>query len=62
MLSDPFFLHSIVVTDLKEHIIRVKSDEEIVISGLGFISVTNDEVIKIYTIDNVSVFTRKKLI
>jgi len=47
---------------LKENIIRVKSDEEIVISGLGFISVTNDEVIKIYTLENVSIFTRKKLI
>lgn len=48
--------------NLKENIIRVKNDEEIVISGLGFISVTNDEVIKIYTLENVSVFTRKKLI
>lgn len=48
--------------NLKQNIIRVKSDEEIVISGLGFISVTNDEVVKIYTLENVSVFTRKKLI
>ena len=48
--------------NLKENIVRVKSDEEIVISGLGFISVTNNEVLKIYTLDNVSVFTRKKLI
>lgn len=48
--------------NLKENIVRVKSDEEIVISGLGFISVTNNEVLKIYTLENVSVFTRKKLI
>ena len=48
--------------NLKENIIRVSSGEDIVISGLGFIKVTNPEVIKIYTLDNVDVYTRPSLI
>lgn len=48
--------------NLKENIIRVKKGEDIVISGLGFIKVTNNDIIKIYTLEGVDVYTRKNLI
>lgn len=48
--------------NLKENIIRVKQDEDIVISGLGFIKVTNNDVIKIYAPEEIDIYTRKKLI
>lgn len=47
---------------LKEHIIRVRPQEDIVISGLGFIRVSNSDVIKLYIRDLVDVYTRKSLI
>lgn len=49
-------------TNLKENIIRVKENEDIVISGLGFIKVTNPGVVKVYTLDGVDCYTRKSLI
>lgn len=48
--------------NLKEHIIRLKNNNDIVISGLGFIKVTNDEIIKIYLKDGIDVYTRTSLI
>lgn len=47
---------------LKENIIRVKEKEDIVISGLGFIKVGLPGIIKIKTLDNVDIYTRKSLI
>jgi len=48
--------------DLKENIVRVKNNEDIVIEGLGFIKVSNPGIIKVYTIDGVDVYTRDSLI
>lgn len=48
--------------DLKENIVRVKKGEDIVISGLGFIKVMKDEVLKVYTLKQVDVYTRTSLI
>lgn len=48
--------------NLKEHTIRIKQGEDIVILGLGFIRVSYCDVIRIYTLDNVDVYTRKSLI
>lgn len=45
-----------------EKIIRVKKNQDIVISGLGFIKVTNDEVIKIYSENDYLIYTRDSLI
>ena len=45
-----------------EKIIRVKKNQDIVISGLGFIHVTNDEVIKINCKYNCLIYTRNSLI
>lgn len=46
----------------KENVIRVKQGEDIVISGLGFIKATKNEVIKVYTFNQVDVYTRTSLI
>ena len=51
-----------VYNHLKENMIRVKKGQDIVISGLGFIKVMKDEVIKIKTLDKVDVYTRTSLI
>lgn len=48
--------------DLIEHSIRVKKYSDIVITGLGFIKVNKDEVIKIWTLPNVDIYVRKSLI
>lgn len=45
-----------------EKIIRVKHNQDIVISGLGFIKVTNDEVIKISCKYDCLIYTRDSLI
>ena len=42
--------------------IKVKSGEDLVIPGLGFIKFTKDEEIKYSVVDNVEVYTRKSLI
>ena len=49
-------------TNLKENVIKVKKGEDIVISGLGFIKVTKTSIFKIYTLENVEVYTRNSLI
>lgn len=46
----------------EKHIIRVHKNEDIVISGLGFIKCTQSDMVVIYTIKGVKVFTRKSLI
>lgn len=48
--------------DLKENIIRVKDNQDIVISGLGFIKTTNSGLFKVYTLDGVDVYARDSLI
>ena len=48
--------------ELKEHIIRVKDHQDIVILGLGFIKVTNADTLKIHILDGVDIYTRKSLI
>lgn len=45
-----------------KHTLNVKENEDIVISGLGFIKVTKSETIDIYTMDNVDVYVRDSLI
>lgn len=47
---------------LNEKIVRVKKNEDIVISGIGFIKATNDEVIKINTKNSYLIYTRCSLI
>ena len=48
--------------ELTANIVRVKENEDIVILGLGFIKVGKPETITVYTLKNVSVYTRKSLI
>lgn len=48
--------------NLKENMIRVKENEDVVIAGLGFIKVTKNGILKVYTIDGVDVYTRESLI
>lgn len=47
---------------LSPYIIHVKSNQDIVILGLGFIKVGKSETITLYTLPNVSVYTRTSLI
>ena len=47
---------------LKENIVRVKENQDVVISGLGFIKVTKNGLLKVYTLDDVDVYTRESLI
>lgn len=49
-------------TKLTPYKIRVKSGEDLVILGLGFIRVGKDEDLMVYTLPNVAVYTRKSLI
>ena len=51
-----------IKTDLEKQVIRVKEGEDIVISGLGFIKVSNSDTINIYTLKGINVYTRKSLI
>ena len=48
--------------NLKEHIIRVKEHQDIVILGLGFIKTTNQDTLKVYLLDGVDIYTRTSLI
>lgn len=50
------------ITNLNYRVINVKSGEDIVINGLGFIKVKKDGIFKIYIYENIEVFTRKSLI
>lgn len=49
-------------TNLVPHKIQVHANEDIVILGLGFIKAMKDEIITVYTLPDVHVFTRKSLI
>ena len=51
-----------VTTDLVKHEIEAKNGFDIVIQGLGFIKVSKTSKFIIYTLDKVSVYTRKSLI
>ena len=51
-----------VSTNLERHDISIKSGEDIVISGIGFIKFMKDEEITLYTINGIKVYTRKSLI
>lgn len=46
----------------KEHVIRVKEHQDIVILGLGFIKVSNPDTLKIYLLNGVDIYTRTSLI
>ena len=48
-------------TSLEKHTIKVKENEEVVVSGLGFIKL-EPCTLDIYTLTNVDVYTRKSLI
>lgn len=50
------------ISDLVTKVISVNKNEDIVISGLGFIKVTKKEVIKISVPENVKVYTRESLV
>lgn len=50
-----------IQTNLEEHIIEVNSKEEVVISGLGFLKVMKNGVIKISTIPNTKIYKRDAL-
>ena len=48
--------------ELNEIEIKVKKNEDLVITGLGFIKFTKDETIKVSVLKGVKVFTRKSLV
>lgn len=48
--------------ELNELEIKVKKNEDLVITGLGFIKFTKDETVKISVLKGVKVFTRKSLV
>ena len=47
--------------DLKENIINVKRNQDLVITGLGFIKITKNETIKVWTKAGVDVYTRDSI-
>jgi len=51
-----------ILENLIEHNIEVDSNSDIVIKGLGFIKIKKKTNIKIYTLEGVSIYTRKSLI
>lgn len=56
------FNNSDKLLDLEKHELLVFENQDIVISGMGFIKVTNNGKITIYTLPNVDIFTRLSLI
>lgn len=50
------------MTELKKHNLIVFENQDIVISGLGFIKVTDSGSLTLYTLPNVDVYTRPSLI
>lgn len=56
------FNNSDKLHNLEKHELVVFENQDIVISGMGFIKVTNSGKITIYTLPNVDVFTRSSLI
>lgn len=59
---DRIYKASEKLKNLEKHEIFVNEDEDIVIQGLGFIKVTNNSKIILYTKERVRVFVRKNLI
>ena len=49
-------------TSFIKHTLNVDMNQDIVISGLGFIKVTKKGVVDVYTMDDVEVYTRDSLI
>ena len=58
---DRYYKDNNINKDLKKHIIKANNND-IVIKGLGFIKVNGQGTLNIYTLDNVSIFTRNSLI
>lgn len=56
------FRSSDKLANLKKHVISVDNNTDIVINGLGFIKIKKKSIVIIYTLDKVSVYTRKSLI
>ncbi len=56
------FKETDALTNLEKHHLKVSNNNDIVISGLGFIKVVNEGVFDIYTIKGVDVYTRDALI
>ena len=56
------FNNSDKLHDLEKHKLLVFENQDIVISGMGFIKATNSGEITLYTLPNVDVFTRPALI
>ena len=48
--------------ELVKQTIKVEDNNDIVIKGLGFIKVTNSDVIDVYTLEGVEIYTRNSLI
>jgi hypothetical protein len=48
--------------DFKENVLEVHKNEDIVISGLGFIKVTKPGVIRVFTFKDIEVYLRNSLI
>ncbi len=51
-----------IKVDMDTHEIDIKSGEDVVISGVGFVKFTKDEHITLHTIKGINVYTRKSLI
>ena len=58
---DRYYKDNNINKDLKKHIIKANNND-IVIKGLGFIKANGQGTLNIYTLDNVSIFTRNSLI
>ena len=58
---DRYYKDNNINKDLKKHIIKANNND-IVIKGLGFIKANGKGTLNIYTLDNVSIFTRNSLI
>ncbi|MGE5456281.1 MAG: GTPase [Ignavibacteriales bacterium] len=59
---DRIYKNNDYLSNLEKHIIDVDSNNDVVISGLGFIRIKNKTRLTIYTLKGVNVFMRKALI
>lgn len=50
------------VNNMDRHVINIKPNEDIVISGFGFIKFTKSEEVTLYTLKGVKIYTRRSLI
>lgn len=57
-----FYKDNDKLKDLEEHTFKIHEKEDIVIEGLGFIKVMKKATIKVYTLKNVAVYTRKSFL